>query len=121
MKFKGPAFPSYFNQSTPKDRMQWKRHSNRHQQLRNLRNACRPILNSKDPATVVAVARVVNGVKDEPTPEFGKLHLVFAALDASDQTGESWVVAMNYLMDQFDNMKADALEVIQQQAQQASA
>lgn len=85
--------------------MQWKAHCGKQAQLRNLRQVCRKILDAKDTATMASVARVVEGTKDEPMSEFGKLHLIHAGLDASDQTGESWNTTMNYLMDQFDAMK----------------
>lgn len=88
--------------------MQWKRHTNKRQAIRNLRNACRSILNSRKPEDVRAKARVMDAVKGEPEPEFGFLHLIYAAIDASDQTGESFATAMTYLMDQFDNMKEDS-------------
>lgn len=109
MKFKGPVFPSYLNQNVepPKSRMQWKAHCGKKAQLRNLQHACRHILESKNPLIVEQVARVISAVKGEPMPEFGKLHLVYAALDACDQTGEPWYVCMKYLMDKFDDMETD--------------
>lgn len=109
MKFKGPVFPSYLNQNYAPtgSKMQWVAHCGKKAQLRNLRQACRSILDSKNPLIVEQVARVISAVKNEPLPEFGKLHLVHAAIDACDQTGEPWYVCMKYLMDKFDDMEAD--------------
>lgn len=115
MKLKGPVFASYLNQRSPTERaalgrpprMAWKRHCGSREALRNLRHACAKVLGSNDPADVKAVARVREAVKNEPLPEFGLLHLVSAALDACDQTGEAWRTCMNYLMDQFDAAEED--------------
>lgn len=108
MKFKGPVFPSFLNQNTSPQapRMQWKAHCGRKAQLRYLRQACRKILAfPKGTAEWATVQRVEDAVKGEPMPEFGKLHLINAGLEAADQTGESWRTCMNYLMDKFDEMQ----------------
>lgn len=112
MRLKGPVFPSYLNQHVgiDKPRMQWKAHCGARAQLRNLRQACKRVLESKDPEVQKQVARVIEATKVEPSPEFGKLHLIHAAQDACDQTGEPWEVCMRYLMDQYDNMQADRKE-----------
>lgn len=109
---KGIVFPSYLNQNTgpKKPHMQWIRHQNKGQRIRNLKNACRHVLAAKDAETRGLLDRIRAAVKDEPEPEFGFLHLVFAAVDACDQTGEPWTVCMKYLMDKFDDMKADHAE-----------
>jgi hypothetical protein len=91
-------------------KMQWKAHCGRKAQLRNLRQVCRKILESKDSAVQIQVERVIEATKTEPMPEFGKLHLIHSALDACDQTGEPWCVCMKYLMDKFEDMAADAAE-----------
>lgn len=114
MRFKGPVFPSFLNQrSTVNDppRMQWKAHCGKQAQMRNLRQACHKIVTSKDVETQKQLARVIEATKNEPEPEFGKLHLIHAALDACDQTGEPWTVCMRYLMDKFDDMQADARDL----------
>lgn len=110
MRLKGIVFPSYLHQNTApqKPKMQWKAHCGQKAQLRNLRQACRAILNSKEPHVQVQVSRVIEATKDEPMPEFGKLHLIHAALDASSQTGELWHVCMRYFMDKYDAMQAEA-------------
>lgn len=108
MKFKGPVFPSFLNQQTSPPKMQWKAHCGKRAQLRNLRHACRPILESRDLEVQEQVRRVIEATKGEPMPEFGKLHLIYAAIDACDQTGELWKVCMKYLMDKFDYAAEDA-------------
>lgn len=110
MRFKGPLFPSYLNPGTPKPKMQWLSHCGKRAQLRNLRRACRKVLEDTNQHVQAQLARVVEAVKDEPMPEFGKLHLIYAAIDACDQTGEPWWVCMKYLMDKFDDMAQDARE-----------
>jgi hypothetical protein len=85
--------------------MQWKAHCGKKAQLRNLRQVCRKILEATDSQTQSTVVRVTDATKNEPMPEFGKLHLIHAGLDASDQTGENWNTCMNYLMDKFDDMQ----------------
>lgn len=110
MKFQGPAFPSYFDQRTPAPRMQWKAHCGKRAQLRNLRHLAKPYLEDPDPAVQAAIQRITEATKNEPMPEFGKLHLIAAAYDAHDQTGESWLTAATYLMDKFDAMEQDAAE-----------
>jgi hypothetical protein len=117
VRLKGIVFPSYLNQNTGprKPKLQWVRHQNSKQRIRNVRNAARPVLNSKDPKTVALLARVRESVKDEPEPEFGFLHLVTAGASASFGTGEPWTVCMEYLMDKFDGMKEDHAERVRQQ------
>lgn len=107
MRFKGPRFPSFDNQQTPAPRNQWIAHNGRKAQLRNLRHACRPILESTNQHIVAQVARVIAATEHEPMPEFGKLHLIFAAIDACDQTGEPWWVCMKYMLDKWEDMKND--------------
>lgn len=87
--------------------MQWKSHCGQQARMRNLRQVCRPILDSTDSDIVVQVARVREATKHEPLPEFALLHLIHAALDAHDQTGEAWVICMKYMMDKFDDIEAD--------------
>lgn len=87
--------------------MQWKAHSGQKARMRNLRQACRPILESKDSEDQKQVARVREAVKHEPLPEFGLLHLIHSSLEASDQTGEKWSTCMKYMMDKFDDIADD--------------
>lgn len=110
MRLKGIVFPSYLNQNTgPKaPKMQWKAHCGKQAQLRNLKQRCRKVLDAKDSQTRGTVNRVAEAVAQEPMPEFGKLHLIFAGLDAADQTGENFNTCMNYIMDKFDGMKEEA-------------
>lgn len=108
MKFKGPVFPSFRDQQTPKPRKQWLPHSGTREQLQNLRRMCRPILASIEPDTVTARQRVIAATAGEPLPEFGALHLIYAAIDACDQTGEPWPVCMHYMLDKFEAGQADA-------------
>lgn len=110
MKFKGPVFPSFRDQQTPQPRKHWLPHQNTGEQLRRLRQVCRPILASIEPSIVTARQRVIAATAGEPLPEFGALHLINAAIDACDQTGEPWPVCMHYMLDKFDAMKGDALE-----------
>jgi hypothetical protein len=118
VKFKGIAFPSFFNQNTePKQKLQWIAHSGIKARLRNMRQVVRRYLNSTDPDIVAAVKRVVEATANEPHPEFGKLHLMFAAHDAHEQTGEPWHKAMNYFLDKFEDIKRDALEAERAAAQ----
>jgi hypothetical protein len=112
MRFQGPAFASYKNPPTAhadsRQRYTFRgAHTNTRAALRNLRHACKRILESKDAHVQAQVARVEKAVEKEPMPEFGKLHLIFSALDACDQTGEPWHVCMKYLMDKFEDMEAD--------------
>lgn len=89
---------------------QWRAHCGKKAQLRNLKHLCKPVLDDHRPHVQVILERLWDAVKEEPEPTFGFLHLIHAAIDASDQTGETWATAMGYLLDQFDNMKADHLE-----------
>lgn len=103
MRLKGPVFPSYLNQKPEaKGKMQWKAHCNTRAAMRNLRHKCHRFLVSRDTEIVAQVDRVRNAVKDEPNPEFGLLHLLCAAVDASEGTGVAWAECMKYYMDQFD-------------------
>lgn len=112
MKFNGPVFPSWRGTGGDQSgtRMQWKAHCGKSAQLRNLRQACAKVLKSKDPEVQRQVARVVEAVKHEPLPEFGKLHLVFAAIKACEDTGEKVETCMKYFMDKYDDIQADAAE-----------
>jgi hypothetical protein len=116
VQWHGPAFPSFKEAnrgrtSTPRSRTgllpagtQWAAHTNTRAQLRNLRRVCRPVLDAIDPDTVAARQRVIAATAGEPSPEFGALHLMYAALDASRQTGESWPVCLHYLLDKLEAM-----------------
>jgi hypothetical protein len=114
VKFKGPVFPSFKNPPaahTTQKSYTWRGpHSSLRAALRNLRHACKPILESTDPQVVAQVARVVAMTKDEPTSEFGKLHLIHAAIEACDQTGEPWHVCMKYMLDKFEDIARDQEE-----------
>lgn len=103
----GPIFKSFYRQQDSPNKMQWKRHQGSRQQVRYLRHRCDHLLNSKDPAIIAVGDRVIMAVKDEPNPEYGALHLMAAGLDASEQTGVSWIDAMTYLLNKFDNMERD--------------
>lgn len=103
MKLKGPVFPSYLDQVGPRpSRNQWKAHCGKSASMRNLRHKAHKFLTSKDAVIVALVHRVEDAVREEPMPEFGKLHLICAAMDVSDQTGETWATCMKYFMDKYD-------------------
>jgi hypothetical protein len=73
MKLKGLVFPSYLtqrNRALDPPKMQWKAHCGKKAQLRNLRQVCRKILESKDPAVQRQVERVIEATKTEPMAEF---------------------------------------------------
>lgn len=73
---------------------------------KNLRNKCRWVLDSNDPAIKLAGARIIAAIRLEPDPEYSSLHLFCEAVDMHDQTGEHWDVCANYLMDKFDEIAA---------------
>jgi hypothetical protein len=101
--FKGPNFPSYQIAKLDTDRkLQWHAHCGTRAQLRNLRQKCRHILDAKDDETKLMGQRVIEAVKDEPKPEFGALHLIAAALDIANDTDVTWLDAMQYLLDKFE-------------------
>ncbi len=116
MQRKGPAFPSFEQQHgwrarKPRSRngllpagTQWAAHTNTRAQLRNLRRVCRPVFDAIDPETMAARQRAFAATAGEPSPEFGALHLMYAALEASDQTGEPWPVCLHYLLDKLETM-----------------
>lgn len=107
MKLKGPVFPSYLNQKGARSsHMQWKSHCGNRAALRNLRHKCHKFLISDEVEIATQRQRVRDAVKDEPSPEFGLLHLLCAAVDIADQTGQPWAVCMKYIMDRFDAAQA---------------
>jgi hypothetical protein len=85
-------------------KMQWHAHCGTRAQLRNLRQRAHKILDSKDPEIVMIGQRVIEATKDEPNPLFGALHLINAGLEAAEQTETTWVVAMRYLLDEFERI-----------------
>lgn len=102
---KGPIFPSFLNPNLgPKKILVWAPGTQSVRQCKkNLRLKSKHILDSKDPTIVAVGDRVIRGVCHEPDPEYSALHLICAALDASEDTGESWVTCMTYMMDRFEN------------------
>jgi len=100
---KGIHMLSYLDQESKKQKMVWRPGlQGVRQQLRYLRNATRHILDSKDPNVIKAGDRVIQACENEPNPEYGILHLYYAAVEACRDTGEPWDVCMNYFMDKFD-------------------
>lgn len=112
---KGPLFPSFQNQNTdPKKIMVWKPGTqSTRQQKKNLRNKARVIIDSKDPQIIATGDRVIRSVCAEPDPEYSALHLFCAAMDLSDDCGESWVTCMNHLMDTFEGKTLTAADEAQ--------
>jgi hypothetical protein len=106
-RFKGLVFKSWTDRSgtPPPSRMQWRSHTSTKAKLRNLYHACKPVLDATDSQTTAAVTRIAEAVSAEPMPQFGRLHLVFAAIEMAAETGESWPTCANYLMDKFDAMR----------------
>lgn len=103
MKLKGPVFPSYLKQGAARpSRMQWKAHCGTRASMRNLRHKCHRFLVSDEPEIAFQRERVRAATEEEPSPEFGLLHLLCAAVDISEATGESWEVCMKYIMDKYD-------------------
>lgn len=126
-KLKGIRFPSminppeksFYDQIHTKEQpdralplgQQWRSHNGRSARLRNLRNCCRSLLSSKDPEIVSAISRLAEIVVNEPEPEYGKLHLLFAAQQASFDTGISIVDSINYMIQKFQEAKEEPNEV----------
>jgi hypothetical protein len=109
LNFKGPYFRSYQTaQLDTTQKLQWHAHCGTRVQLRNLRQKCRPILDSKDPEIKAMGQQLIAAVQEEPNPEFGALHLIAAALDASADTGTTWVEAMAYFLRKFQEMETNA-------------
>lgn len=108
-KFRGKWMPSFDKQH---ERGTGKRYifqpgiQSIRQLKKNLRNKCRWVLDSTDPAIKLAGARIIAAIREEPDPEYSALHLFCEAVDMFDQTGEHWDVCANYLMDKFDEMAA---------------
>jgi hypothetical protein len=106
-RVKGPFFKSFDNPPDARFDSQ-KRYvfaagtQSMRQVKKNLRNRVRHIIDAQDEQIIYAGDRCIRAVCAEPDPEYAALHLFCAALDASNDTGESWAVCMNYLMDQFD-------------------
>lgn len=73
------------------------------QQLRNLRNKAKHIIDSNDPEIISVGDRVIRAVCDEPQPEYSALHLFCAAIDISEESGWPWIVCMTHIMDKFDH------------------
>lgn len=99
-RLKGPRFPSFDNQRTPKPHKQWLAHSGRKARIRYLRQICHPILSSKDPEYAAAIQRIKDKVTEGPFSEYGILMIVFQAKEVSDSTGVDWIESVQYILDQ---------------------
>lgn len=89
----------------------WTAHDGRRRRLKNLRNACIEIHNSKDPILLEVLARVREVVKDEPEPEYGFLHIVFMAKQAADGAGVSVVDSINYMLQKWaERVDSDSIQ-----------
>lgn len=42
----------------------------------------------------------------EPEPEYGMLGLMFAALEAANGAGVTWVESMNYILEKFEGFSS---------------
>ena len=105
-RLKGPVFKSWQDaRPTTRQVMQWVPHSRLRQACRNLRHACGPVFKLVDEASVLARKRCVADTSNEPEPEYASLHLMHAAWEAHDSTGEPWALCMNYLLDKFSEQK----------------
>lgn len=105
-RIQGPIFPSFHNQRTgTKKILVWKPGTQSVRQVKkNLRNKAKQILDSKDELIIRAGDRVIYSVRADPDPEYSALHLFCEAIDMRDDTGESWVTCITYLMDKFDEI-----------------
>ena len=114
-KFKGKLFDSFRNppprrfnfinkpvpdRALPRNK-EWNAHSGRRSRLRNLKNVCHGVLSSKDQELLAAVERLRELTKSEPEPEYGFLHLLFTAMNASLDTGVTITESIDYLIAKF--------------------
>jgi hypothetical protein len=103
--FKGIIFKSYLEANlTPTPKREYNAHNSTRAQIRNLRRRCKPVMDDRTPAICEMAANVITSVRDHPNPEFTALQLIGAALDASDDTGEPWLVCMQYILDKYQEL-----------------
>lgn len=89
-------------------RHQYQAHCGAKAQLRNLRHKCGPVLKPTDSQSVAARLRVFVATENEPNPEYGRLQLLSAAMDAAAETGETWITCIHYFMDKFEEKREQA-------------
>ena len=94
---KGPRFPSFDNQQTPKPRTQWIHHTGKRARLRNLRHVCRPILDN--PCNAEMIQRIRDKIPAGPFTEYGVLMIIFQAKEVADSTGISWLESADYTLE----------------------
>ena len=112
-KFKGLYFDSWNNppipwrgqltnptRSLPLGK-QYLSHQGFRARLRQLRQACKPVLHA---ATPESLERVRISTSSEVHPEFAMLHLLFIAQNRADQSGAPIDIAISLLMDSLEKM-----------------
>lgn len=80
---------------------QYVSHQGKRQALKNLRNAIGPSI-LKNPEYQYVLGKIRDLVKDEPEPEYGFLHLTFAAKRAADEAGVTFIESAEYLIQKFE-------------------
>lgn len=106
MRFKGPAFPSYFKPPNPDKKVKvWNPHQAVGQRMRVLKQKCRALLNSKDPEVVATGDRIISVVNTQALTqpdihrEYAILTFMSLGLDKVQAARVPWVAAMNAILD----------------------
>lgn len=95
-------------QMTTGKKYEYHAHCGARAQVRNLRHKCAEVL--KDTSSQARGARkvLVELFQNEPNPEYGRLLLISAALDAAGETGETWLTCLHYFMNKFEEQREQA-------------
>lgn len=75
-------------------------------QMRLLRQRFKRVQKLKDQPSLAALERLNQAVKDEPDPDFTRLHLAHVALQAAEDTGQTWAQCCVTMLDKFDEIEA---------------
>lgn len=81
-------------------------HSSIRECARRLRQSGARARKLKDEASLRALVRVHEAVKDDPDKEYALLHLIHSGFLAAKETGATWARAMDHILDGFERNAA---------------
>lgn len=94
---------------TETTRYLFKPHQSIRQRLRNLRQRCRPVLQSQDPEVQIWGHTIIREVASFDIPEYRALCLIAQALDYVDSTGVTFPQAAEVIVDKILEAKAERI------------
>lgn len=92
---------------TPGTRAVWNAHCGTRAQERHLRQRAKKCFNEKGEAASEVRSRLYGLTMGEVNVEFSRLFLMGAAINAAEETGESWITCLNVMLDKYVSLSVN--------------